>query len=272
MLKFAANLSMMYTDVPFLERFALAASDQFKGVEFLFPYEYRAAEINRQLSLNGLEQVLFNAVPGNWDAGERGVACLPDRQAECLAGVETALEYAVVLGNRRVHFMAGIVPVGLNPVAAHEHYCQNLSRAAVLAAKAGVELLIEPINPFDMPGYFLTTQQQAHRIVQLLNLPNIKVQMDLYHCQIVEGDLSRKLATYIPTGRVGHLQIAGVPHRHEPDNGELNIGYLFDLLRQLDYQHWIGCEYRPAGGTREGLAWLERERRKNKGEKRAAMP
>ncbi len=271
MLKFAANLSMMYTEVPFLERFALAANDQFKGVEFLFPYAYSAAEISRQLSLNGLEQVLFNAVPGNWDAGERGLACLPGRQAECLAGVEKALEYAVMLGNRRVHFMAGIVPGGLDPAVAYECYCQNLSRAAALAAKAGVELLIEPINPVDMPGYFLTTQQQAHQIVQLLNLRNIKVQMDLYHCQIVEGDLSRKLATYIPTGRVGHLQIAGVPHRHEPDNGEINMDYLFDLLRQLAYPHWIGCEYRPAGRTREGLAWLERERRKDKRNKDAAM-
>ncbi|MFA5704436.1 MAG: 2-oxo-tetronate isomerase [Advenella sp.] len=267
MLKFAANLSMMYTEVPFLERFALAANDQFKGVEFLFPYAYSAAEIARQLSYNGLEQVLFNAVPGNWDAGERGLACLPGRQAECLAGVEKALEYAVVLGNRRIHFMAGIVPDSLNRAVAHEYYCQNLSRAAALAAQAEVTLLIEPINPFDMPGYFLTTQQQAHQLIDLLNLPNIKVQMDLYHCQIVEGDLSRKLATYLPGGRVGHVQIAGVPHRHEPDNGELNIGYLFDLLRQLDYQHWIGCEYRPARSTREGLAWLEQERRKNEGEK-----
>lgn len=267
MLKFAANLSMMYTEVPFLERFALAANDQFKGVEFLFPYAYSAAEIARQLSYNGLEQVLFNAVPGNWDAGERGLACLPGRQAECLAGVEKALEYAVVLGNRRIHFMAGIVPDSLNRAVAHEYYCQNLSRAAALAAQAEVTLLIEPINPFDMPGYFLTTQQQAHQLIDLLNLPNIKVQMDLYHCQIVEGDLSRKLATYLPGGRVGHVQIAGVPHRHEPDNGELNIAYLFDLLRQLDYQHWIGCEYRPARSTREGLAWLEQERRKNEGEK-----
>lgn len=272
MLKFAANLSMMYTEVPFLERFALAANDQFKGVEFLFPYEYSAADIARQLSLNGLEQVLFNAVPGNWDAGERGLACLPGRQAQCLAGVEKALEYATVLGNRRIHFMAGIVPDDLSPAVAHECYCQNLSRAAALAAQAGVMLLIEPINPFDMLGYFLTTQQQAHQLIELLNQPNIKVQMDIYHCQIVEGDLSRKLTTYIPTGRVGHLQIAGVPHRHEPDNGELNMGYLFDVLRQLDYQHWIGCEYRPAGRTREGLAWLERERHKDKGEKRAAMP
>ncbi|MFV9474055.1 2-oxo-tetronate isomerase [Advenella sp. RU8] len=272
MLKFAANLSMMYTEVPFLERFALAANDQFKGVEFLFPYPFSAAEIRRQLSLNGLELVLFNAVPGDWDAGERGLACLPGRQAECLAGVEKALEYAVILGNRRVHFMAGIVPDDLSPAEAHENYCQSLSRAAALAAQAGVDLLIEPINPFDMPGYFLTTQQQAHRIVELLDLPNIKVQMDLYHCQIVEGDLSRKLAAYVPTGRVGHLQIAGVPHRHEPDTGEINVAYLFDLLRQLGYQHWIGCEYRPAGRTSEGLAWLERERLKDKRINHAAMP
>lgn len=271
MLKFAANLSMMYTEVLFLERFALAANDKFKGVEFLFPYAFSAAEISRQLSLNGLEMVLFNAVPGNWDAGERGLACLPGRQEECLAGVERALEYAAVLGNRRIHVMAGLVAADQNPEQAHEHYCQNLSRAAELAAKAGVTLLIEPINPLDMPGYFLTTQQQAHQIVELINLPNIKVQMDLYHCQIVEGDLSRKLSTYIPTGKVGHLQIAGVPHRHEPDGGEVNMAYLFYLLRQLDYQDWIGCEYRPAGRTSEGLGWLELERRKDKGGTRAAM-
>lgn len=262
MLKFAANLSMLYTEVPFLERFALAAKDGFRGVEFLFPYDYSARQIRQQLDDNGLEQVLFNVVSGHWEAGERGLACLPGRSDECLAAVSQALEYAVVLGNTRIHFMAGIVTADIPAASAHTLYCDNLGRAADLAVKAGVDLLIEPINAIDMPGYFLTRQQQAHDIVQLLNRPNIKVQMDLYHCQITEGDLARKLKQYIPGGRVGHIQLAGVPQRHEPDLGEVNYPYLFELLRQLDYQGWIGCEYRPAANTTQGLGWLEQERRK----------
>ncbi|MEU6814362.1 2-oxo-tetronate isomerase [Streptomyces sp. NPDC046860] len=250
--RFAANLSMMYTEHPFPDRFAAAAADGFEAVEYLFPYAYDATRLRRLLDDHGLRQVLFNAPPGDWDSGERGTAALPGREAETLAGIDRALQYAAALNCPRVHVMAGLLPAG----AARDTYLANLARAAERAAAAGVDILIEPINRRDMPGYFLDRQAEAHAVVRELGADNIKVQLDLYHCQITEGDLTTVLRRDLPSGRVGHLQIAGVPDRHEPDAGELNIGHLFDVIDESAFEGWIGCEYRPRAGTSEGLGWL----------------
>jgi hydroxypyruvate isomerase len=263
--RFAANLSMLYPEHDFLDRFEAAAKDGFKGVEYLFPYAFPVAEIAARLKANGLQQVLFNAPPGNWDVGERGLACLPGRQNEFRDGIAKALDYAAALDCPRVHLMAGLVPSGVSREAAQAVYIENLRWAAVEAARAHVDLLIEPINTRDMPGFFLNRQDHAHEIVQTVGALNLKVQMDLYHCQIVEGDIAMKVRKYLPTGRVGHLQIAGVPMRHEPDLGELNHPYLFGVIDEVSaecgWDGWIGCEYRPArgavpNGTSDGLGWM----------------
>ncbi|MEU6876889.1 2-oxo-tetronate isomerase [Streptomyces sp. NPDC046712] len=258
--RFAANLSMMYTEHDFPDRFAAASADGFRAVEYLFPYAYDATELRGRLSDHGLRQVLFNAPPGAWDAGERGTAALPGREKETLAGIDRALEYAAVLDCPRVHVMAGLVRPDATPAELAEHrdtYLANLARAAERAAAAGVDILIEPINGRDMPGYFLSRQADAHAVVREVGAPNLKVQLDLYHCQIVEGDLTATLRRDLPTGRVGHLQIAGVPDRHEPDEGELDIRHLFGVIDELGFEGWIGCEYIPRAGTSEGLGWLD---------------
>ena len=257
--KFAANLSMMYTEHGFLDRFAAAAADGFNAVEYLFPYAHGRSELAGLLADHGLVQVLFNAPPGDWDAGERGMACLPGREAQFRAGVDRALEFALALKCPRGHVMAGLAPAGSDRAALRATYVANLAWAARQAT--GVDLLIEPINTRDIPGFFLNRQDEAHTIVQEVGAPNLKVQMDLYHCQVVEGDLAMKMRQYLPTGRVGHLQIAGVPERHEPDLGELNYPYLFALIDSLGYSGHIGAEYKPAGGTEAGLGWLEQARR-----------
>ena len=259
--RFAANLSMLYPEHDFLDRFAAAARDGFKAVEYLFPYALEAAEIASRLRDNELQQVLFNAPPGEWESGERGIACLPGRESEFRAGIDKALQYASALECPRVHVMAGIVPQGSTRETLYPTYVRQLRWAAAEAAKQGVEVLIEPINTRDIPGFFLNRQDQAHDVVADVGAPNLKVQMDLYHCQIVEGDLAVKVRQYVPTGRVGHVQIAGVPERHEPDLGEVNYRYLFELLDACGYAGWIGCEYRPRfgaipGGTSAGLGWL----------------
>ncbi|MET9819250.1 2-oxo-tetronate isomerase [Streptomyces sp. NPDC006355] len=257
--RFAANLSMMYNEHDFLDRFAAASADGFQAVEYLFPYAYDAAELRRRLDDHGLEQALFNAPPGAWESGERGTAALPGREAEVRSGVDRALEYAAALGCPRVHLMAGLVRQDATPAERAKHrdtYLTNLARAAERAAAAGVDILIESINGRDMPGYFLSTQAEAHAVVQEVGAPNLKVQLDLYHCQIVEGDLTTTLRRDLPTGRVGHLQIAGVPDRGEPDRGELNVRHLLDVVDELGFDGWIGCEYNPRAGTSEGLGWL----------------
>lgn len=265
--RFAANLSMLYPELPFLDRFAAAAADGFRGVEYLFPYEHAPAELAARLRDHGLQQVLFNAPPGDWHAGERGLACLPGRETEFRAGILNALQYADALRCARIHVMAGLVPAGQARQDLRPTYVANLRWAAGEAARQGVDLLLEPINPRDMPGFFLQRQDDAHALVAEIGAPNVKVQMDLYHCQIVEGDLASRIRAYLPTGRVGHFQIAGVPQRHEPDLGELNYPYLFELIDEVaagcGWDGWIGCEYRPArgavpGGTSEGLGWLRR--------------
>ncbi|MFC5800062.1 2-oxo-tetronate isomerase [Streptomyces formicae] len=261
--RFAANLSMMYTEHDFPDRFAAASADGFEAVEYLFPYAYDATGLRRRLDDHGLRQVLFNAPPGAWDSGERGLAALPGREAELRSGTDRALEYAAALGCPRVHVMAGLVRPDATPAELAEHrdtYLANLAWAAERAAGVGVDILIEPINGRDMPGYFLNRQAEAHAVVQDVGAANLKVQLDLYHCQIVEGDLTTTLRRDLPTGRVGHLQVAGVPDRHEPDRGELNIRHLFGVIDDLGFDGWIGCEYRPRAGTSEGLDWLRNQR------------
>lgn len=260
--RFAANLSMLYNDVDFLDRFAAAARDGFKAVEYLFPYAYPAQELAARLQAHGLQQVLFNAPPGNWDAGERGLTCLPGREAEFREGIAKAVEYAQTLQCPRIHVMAGLVPQGADAATVRATYIANVRYAAEQAAPHGIQILLEPINGRDMPGFFLSRQDQAHALIAEIGAANARVQMDLYHCQIVEGDLAMKVRQYLPTGNVGHFQIAGVPERHEPDVGEVNYTYLFKLLDQLGYDGWIGCEYRPARGaaphaTSDGLGWLK---------------
>ena len=263
--RFAANLSMLYNEHDFLDRFEAAARDGFQAVEYLFPYAFRPAELAQRLADHGLQQVLFNAPPGNWDQGERGLACLPGREAEFRSGFAQALEYAQALDCPRVHVMAGLAPAGVDRAPLQATYETNLAWAAEQAAGAGRDVLIEPINTRDIPGFFLNRQDEAHRIVAAVGAAHLKVQMDLYHCQIVEGDVAMKIRQYLPTGRVGHLQIAGVPMRHEPDLGELHHPYLFDVIDEVSagcgWQGWIGCEYRPArgvvaGSTSAGLDWL----------------
>jgi 2-dehydrotetronate isomerase len=252
--KFAANLSMLYNEHAFLDRFGAAAADGFKAVEYLFPYEHPAAELAARLQANGLQQVLFNAPPGDWAAGERGLACLPDRVDEFRRGVESALDPARALNCPRVHLMAGLAPAGAERSALRATYIANLAWAAAQARE--IDFLIEPINTRDIPRFFLNRQDHAHEVVLEVGAPNLTVQMDLYHCQIVEGDLAKKIELYLPTGRVGHFQIAGVPERHEPDVGEINHPYLFDLIDRLGWDGFIGCEYRPRGKTSDGLTWM----------------
>lgn len=265
--RFAANLSMLYPEHAFLDRFAAAAADGFEAVEFLFPYAHEPSELAARLADHGLQQVLFNAPPGDADRGERGLAALPGRESEFHRSIDTALAYAQALRCPRVHVMAGLAPAGVERAMLLATYRANLARAAQQAASAGVACLIEPINLRDMPGYVLNRQDEAHRIVQEVGVPNLQVQMDLYHCQIVEGDVATKIRHYLPSGRVGHLQIAGVPERHEPDIGELNYAYLFGVIDEVSaacgWSGWLGCEYRPrraaaAGGTSAGLGWRPR--------------
>ena len=269
--KFAANLTMMYSELPFLDRFEAAAKDGFKAVEYLFPYAYEANELAARLKNNGLQQVLFNLPPGGvdaasiddaWNAGTRGIACIAGREVELLAGASLALRYAEALDCPRLHMMAGLVPAGKSKANVHETYVKNARTASQLVAKQGINLLLEPINTRDIPSFFLNRQDEAHALIADIGNPNVKVQMDLYHCQIVEGDVAMKIRQYLPTGKVGHFQIAGVPERQEPDIGEMNYPYLFDLIDGLGYEGWIGCEYKPrlggqTNGTSNGLGWLQ---------------
>lgn len=253
--KFAANISMMFTEHEFLDRFAAAADAGFAGVEFLFPYEWPAAELKARLDARGLEQALFNTCPGDWAAGERGLAAVPGREADFEAAVEQALDYADTLGNACIHAMSGLVPEGADPAAHRATLVANLRRAAPAAAARGKTLIIEPINTRDIPGYFLNYQAQARAIIEEVAAENVRLQFDLYHCQIMEGDLAVHMRDLI--GLVAHMQIAGTPGRHEPDVGEVNYPFLFDEMDRLGYDGWVGCEYRPRGGTVEGLGWMK---------------
>ena len=253
--KFAANLSMMFNEVPFPERFAAAAKAGFKGVEFLFPYDYTPAEVAGWLKENKLENALFNLPPGDFAGGERGIASLPGREQEFRDGVAKAIDYALALGTPKVHCMAGLFPAGADRAKHRAVYVENVRYAAQEMAKHGRMLVIEPINPRDIPGYFINTQAEGHAICKEIGLPNLKVQMDFYHCQIVEGDLTMTFKNNF--AGIGHVQIASVPTRNEPDQGEINYRHIFKLLDEMGYDGWVGCEYRPRGRTEDGLGWLE---------------
>jgi hydroxypyruvate isomerase len=253
--RLCANLSMMFNEVPFLDRFAAAAAAGFTGVEFLFPYEHPAAEIRQHLDDAGLTQVLFNAPPGDWAAGERGTASLPGRQQEFRDGVLHALDYAGVLGNRLVHVMAGIPSGSLRPGVAAATYVANLAWAAERALAQGVTLVIEPINHRDMPGFFLNTMAQGAAVVEALGRDRLGLQFDVYHCQITEGDVTTRMAALMPV--IAHMQVADVPARHEPGTGEIGWPFVFREMDRLGYSGWVGCEYRPAGDTVSGLRWRE---------------
>jgi len=257
--RFDANLSFLFNEVPFLDRFAAAAHAGFGAVEFAYAYEYPVKELTARLAANGLEQVLINTPPGDLAAGDRGLAGVPGREHEFAASFATAMRYAQALSCPRIHVMSGVLPGGADEATRARHrstFVRNLRFAAGEATEDGVILTIEPINTRDMPGYLLNTQAEAHAIREEVGAPNLKVQMDLYHAQIVEGDLSVKLRRWLDD--IGHIQIAGVPDRHEPDEGELDCYALFELLDEIGYKGWIGCEYRPRNGTVAGLAWLER--------------
>jgi hydroxypyruvate isomerase len=267
---FAANISMLYAEHPFPERFAAAAADGFKAVEFTFGYAWPKEELAARLVDAGVRCVLLNAPLGDFDAGERGFACLPGREDDFRRSIDLALAYALAMDAPRIHVMAGVKPLDIEPERARDVYLDNMEWAARHLAAHGRDVMIEPINTRDMPGYFLNYQAQAHEIVIEAAQPNLKVQMDLYHCQIMEGDLATKVRQYLPTGRVGHLQFAGVPDRNEPDVGELQYGYLFDLIddiaAQCGWDGWVGAEYRPRlgarpGATAAGLGWWQARRR-----------
>ncbi len=253
--KFAANLSMMFQEMPFLDRFDAAAKAGFKGVEFLFPYEFPPQAIAERLRANGLTLALFNTVPGDWAGGERGLAAQPGREAEFRAGVEEAVRYARASGCKTLHTMAGLWPEGRDKAAGEAVYIENLRWAADRLAPEGLTAIIEPINTRDIPGYFLNYTGQAMRIIEAVGRPNLRLQLDLYHVQIMEGDLAAKIRAL--AGRYPHVQIAGNPGRHEPDVGEIHYPYLFDLFDELGYDGWIGCEYRPRGDTLAGLGWAK---------------
>jgi len=246
--RFAANLTMMFTEHPFLERFDAAAAAGFEAVEFLFPYGHPAAAIRQALDENGLALALFNAPPGDWEAGERGLSSLPGRADDFRASFVTALDYAEVLKPARLHVMAGLA----RGPEARATYFANLAWAAAEAGDR--QLCIEPLNTRDVPGYHICTSTEAVAVLDAVGAPNLGLQFDLYHAQIMEGDLTRRLERLMP--RISHIQVAGVPDRHEPDTGEVNFAVIFDVLDRLRYDGYVGCEYRPRGRTEDGLAWF----------------
>jgi hydroxypyruvate isomerase len=254
--RFAANLSMMFNEIDFLDRFAAARRAGFEAVEFLFPYDYPAAEVRKRLDDNGLTQALFNMPPGDWQAGERGMAALPGRQSAFRDSVKLALDYAGALDCKLLHCMAGLVPAEISPITAGSVYAANLAWAVEQAYPAGVKPVIEPINHRDMPGYFLNTQAQGHAIVDALGSDRIGLQFDVYHCQTTEGDVTKRMEKHLPV--IAHMQIADVPARNEPGTGEIGWEFVFRRMDELGFQGWVGCEYRPAADTVAGLAWRQR--------------
>jgi hydroxypyruvate isomerase len=253
--KLNANLSMMFNEVGFIDRFAAAARAGFRGVEFLFPYDYPAAQIREQLDRHKLEMVLFNMPPGDFAAGDRGLACDPAKIGEFQAGVGKALEYAVALGCKQLHVMAGLKPRGVNEQTMGETYIANLQFAGRELGKHGIRMLIEAINTRDIPGFYLNYSRQAFDIMHYADVPNLRFQYDIYHMQIMEGDLAPTIEKNL--SKIGHMQLADTPGRHEPGSGEINYPFLFQHIDKIGYQGWIGCEYRPAGKTEDGLSWAK---------------
>ncbi|OOG51977.1 hydroxypyruvate isomerase [Polaromonas sp. C04] len=253
--KLAANLTMLFTEVPFLDRFERAAKAGFTAVEFLFPYAYSAGDIKQRLDAHGLTLVLHNLPAGDWDAGERGIACHPDRVAEFRDGVATAISYAKTLGVGQLNCLAGKAPEGVPDKMLRETLIENLRYAAAQLKKAGLRLLIEPINTFDIPGFYLNRTTQAVSILVEVGADNAFVQYDIYHAQRMEGELASTMQKYLP--RIGHIQLADNPGRNEPGTGEINYAFLFVHLDRIGYTGWIGCEYKPATTTEAGLGWRQ---------------
>ena len=253
--KFSANLSMLYPEHAFPDRFAAAAADGFRAVEYLGPYDHPPEDVTAILRQTGLQQILFNLPSGDWAAGERGILCLPDRRAEFREGVETALRYAAALGCRQVNALAGIAPAGMDPASLDQVMAENLAYAAPRLADAGIRLLVEPINTRDIPGFHCARVDHALRVMDMAGHANLWLQYDFYHAQIMQGDL-------VPTfqrhqDRIAHIQIADHPGRHEPGTGEINHRFLFAELDRLGYDGWVGCEYKPLGRTSQGLDWMK---------------
>lgn len=254
--KFAANLTMLFNEFPFMDRFEAAAQAGFKGVEYLFPYAFDKFEIAERLEKFGLTQVLHNLPAGNWEAGERGIACHPDRVGEFQEGVGRAIEYATTLGCKQLNCLAGIAPAGVAEDKVRATFVDNLGFAAGRLKDAGIKLLIEPINTYDIPGFHLSRTAQAIDIIEAVGSDNLFVQYDIYHMQRMEGELANTIAKHL--ARIGHIQLADTPGRNEPGTGEINYAWLFRHIDKLGYTGWIGCEYKPAAGTVEGLGWIEK--------------
>jgi len=253
--KFAANLSMLFTELPFLDRFEAAARADFTAVEFLFPYAWPAHDIKKRLDAHGLKLVLHNLPAGDWDAGERGIACHPDRIEEFRAGVAKAVAYATTLGVDQVNCLAGKAPAGVSDALLRSSFVNNLKYAAAELKGAGLKLLIEPINHFDIPGFYLNTTAQALAILDEVGADNAFVQYDIYHAQRMEGELAATMQKNL--ARIGHIQLADNPGRNEPGTGEINYPFLFAHLERVGYSGWIGCEYKPATTTEAGLGWRQ---------------
>lgn len=251
--RLAANLTLLFNEFDFLERFGAAAHAGFRGVEFLFPYAYPKDRLADLLQLNGLVQVLHNLPPGDWAAGERGIACHPDRIGEFQDGVGLAIEYATALGCRQLNCLAGLVPAQSDPEQVRETFVANLRFAAHALAAADIRLLVEPINTFDMPGFYVNRSAQAIELIDAAGHDNIFLQYDIYHMQRMEGELAATVQRLLP--RIAHMQLADNPGRHEPGSGEINYPFLFDWIDGLGYDGWIGCEYRPKTTTLDGLGW-----------------
>ncbi|MCK0105744.1 hydroxypyruvate isomerase [Marinobacter sp. S0848L] len=255
--RFAANLSMLFSEVPFLERFAKARAAGFDGVEFLFPYEWPADVIAAELKANELTQVLFNLPPGNWGAGERGIACLPDRVEEFRAGVEQGISYAKVLGCKQLNCLAGLKPETLSEDEAWRTLVANVQYAAGRFSEAGLTLCLEAINSrVDMPGFMLDTSGKVMALIEEVDADNVRLQYDIYHMQIMEGDLVRSMECLLPW--IAHVQFADNPGRHEPGTGEINFSNVFEALDRMGYEGWASAEYRPSGATGQSMGWLRR--------------
>ena len=253
--RFAANLSMLFGEVEFLDRFRLAGEAGFSGVEYLFPYAWTPEELRQALEANGLTQVLFNLPAGDWEAGERGIACLPDRVDEFRAGVDEAIRYAGALNCQQVNCLAGIVPVGANEHEAWETLSNNVEYAAEKLGEAGITLCLEAINSrVDMPGFFLDTSARVMQVIESVETDNVRLQYDVYHMQIMEGDLIRTMECLLPW--IAHIQIADNPGRNQPGTGEIHFPRVFEALDRMGYQGWVGAEYRPTDITSASLDWL----------------
>jgi hydroxypyruvate isomerase len=253
--KFSANLSMLFSEHDFLGRFAEAAKSGFAAVEYVGPYAFPKEQVAEVLQSNKLKQVLFNLPAGNWESGERGIGCLPDRVGEFQDGVGKAIDYAKALGCSTINCLAGILPAKVSRQAGHKTLVSNLSFAAEALKTENILLIAEPINFYDIPGFFLNRSKDGMDVIDEVGSDNLKLQYDIYHMQRMEGELGATLTRLMP--RIGHIQIADNPGRNEPGTGELNFPFLFKLIDSLGYGGWVGCEYKPKGKTADGLGWMK---------------